>query len=198
MLSAPAAPDETARIPNIAVIEIVKDHEQINDTGDYREVHWIEYAIKGSNGATVRDKASRLQKTNPVVWEAIGPVYERWLKGQEEPVDGTPLHAWPAVTKGQVEQLKFLHIRTVEDVAAMNDAAMQRFGMGARVLRDKAQAFIQAKEGEAVLAEQLSKRDAQIEELMARIEDLEKANASLAQGRKRGRPPKDAAGRSEV
>jgi hypothetical protein len=33
---------------------------------------------------------------------------------------------------------------------------------------------------------------------MARIEDLEKANASLSKGRKRGRPPKDAAGRVET
>lgn len=198
MLNAPIAPDETQQVPNIAVVDITRDHEPADDKGNYREVHWITWAIKGGGGKTNRDKASRIKKTEPLLWEVMEPIYERWCKGQEAPEEGTPLDVWPAVTKGQVEILKSLHIRTVEDVAGMNDAAMQRFGMGARALRDKAAAFVEAKEGEAVLAEKLAKRDEVIARLEERIEDLEKANASLSKGRKRGRPPKDAAGRVET
>ena len=132
MLAAPMAPDQSHQVPNVVVLEIERDHIPANDKGDYKEVHWITYAIKGTNGATVRDKASRLEKTRANdLWPVIGPVYERWLKGQEEPAEGTPLEAWPAVTKGQVKLLRDLHIRSVEDAAQLNEAPAPPAGQSA-------------------------------------------------------------------
>ena len=191
------SPEDYEQRPNIAVVKIERDHRPVDDKGTYEEVHWIEYAAKGGNGDTTRDKVARLKKDR-MLWPVIEPIYQAWLKGQEEPEDGTPLSVWPAVTKGQVEQLRFMHIRTVEDVANMNDAAMQRYGMGARSLRDKAQAFVTAKQGEASIAEALSKRDEQIADLQLRLQEAQEAIESLSKGRKRGRPPKDAANKVEL
>lgn len=179
-------------VPNIRPLKIWVDHIPIDDKGNYKEVEYVEWAKVGS-GATTVERISALSKskegrTNPV-WDVIRPHYERWKQGQEAPTEGTPLDVWPAVTKGQVEHLRLLNIRSVEDVAAANDATMEKMGMGARVLRDKARAFISAKQGQSVIAEQLSQRDTEIATLKAQIADLTEAVQTLAAERqKRGRP----------
>ena len=186
-------------VPNIRPLRIWVDHVLTDDKGNYKEVEYVEWAKIGSNGATTVDRIAILSKSkegrvNPV-WSVVKPHYEAWKQGQEDPTEGTPLDTWPAVTKGQVEQLKFLNIRSVEDVANANDATMERMGMGARVTRDKARAFIAAKQGQSVIAEQLSQRDTEITALKAQVAELTDAVKSLAADRpKRGRPPNVAEG----
>ncbi|WP_395443572.1 hypothetical protein [Caulobacter sp. UC70_42] len=47
--------------------------------------------------------------------------YAAFKAGQEVPVEGTPLEEWPQITRSQVEELKFAHIRTVEQLASLPD-----------------------------------------------------------------------------
>lgn len=67
-------------------------------------------------------------RDNPAIVHAheraafVRPRYEAWKKGQEMPVTGTPLAAWNGVTPEQAAVLKAAGIRTVEEVAAINDS----------------------------------------------------------------------------
>jgi len=166
-----------------------RDHEPTDDKGNYREVEWVEYAKKGTDGATVIDKVKRLQKSQSQVWPALERFYEAWKRGQQEPISGTPLDAWPAVTKGQVEQLRLLHLLSVDDLAQSSDSTLDKIGMGARALRDKARAFVKAKEGLAGVAEALAAKDEKIAALEAQVADLAAAVKELGAGLPRRKMP---------
>lgn len=173
------APETDSRSQvDIAILEISRDHRPIaNKPGEFKEVHIVEWAKRGTS-ATTRETVDRLRKM-PQLWERIEPAYERWLKGQETPVDGTPLEAWPGLTKGQVEHLRLLHVRSVEELAAVTDSTLDKIGMGARALRERAKLFVQAKQGSAQLEaalvgvrEENDNLKTELAELRALVEDL--------------------------
>lgn len=106
--------------------------------------------------------------------------YEQFKKGQEQAVTGTPLEVWPQMTVGLVAELKALNISTVEQLAALDDGKAQRI-MGSHDLRRRAQAFLDAAQGEAAsnkLTMELEKRDAEIEQLKQQMQQLLSAKGS--------------------
>jgi hypothetical protein len=185
--------------PHVAVLRIWTEYDDVpGKPGEVTECHWMEYVKKGSNGASVTEKVRRIEKTNAALWEVVEGSYRAWLKGQEDPVDGTPLAAWPGVNPAQADRLKMIHVRTVEDVAALTEADLDRVGMGARALRDKARSFIEAKKGSSIVAEAMAEKDRQIAELMQNVADLTATvkdlaeKAGVTEKRGPGRPPKAA------
>lgn len=79
----------------------------------------------------------------PQVWaDKYKESYEKWLKGQELPLDGVPIKGWGVCSPAQQENLIKLNILTVEDLAYANDEAIRRIGMGAVDLRQKAKAWL--------------------------------------------------------
>ncbi len=113
----------------------------------------------------------------PDEWiERIESAYEAWKKGQELPLEGTPIKVWPAVSPSQRDKLISMHILTVEALAEASDTAMETFGMGGITLRQRARDYLAmrndpASKGSAEL-EKLRKEN---ESLMARIKALEAA-----------------------
>jgi hypothetical protein len=98
--------------------------------------------------------------------------------GDREQIVGTPLAMWPRISAPQVEDLKHLKIRTVEELAAVTDAHLQALGTGARMLRDEAAAFLEAAKGTAPIAKMqaaLTERDEKIAALQTQMEELKKA-----------------------
>jgi hypothetical protein len=101
---------------------------------------------------------------------------ERWPKeyaafkaGQEAPTEGTPLADWPnsAMTRSLVEELAYYNVRTVEQLATLDEAALARIGLGAQQLRATARTFLEvARTGTAPLEKMLKT----IEELTARAD----------------------------
>lgn len=75
------------------------------------------------------------------------------FKKDQAPAEGsgTPLADWPTLGVSQVADLRALNIHFVEQLAAADDAALQRIGMGARQLQQKAKAFLEAAKGQAPL-----------------------------------------------
>lgn len=55
-------------------------------------------------------------------WAYIEKHYEAWLKGQELPLEGTPLAAWGGISKEVAEAFIKAGVRTVEEVAALRDS----------------------------------------------------------------------------
>ena len=115
----------------------------------------------------------------------IGPAYEAWKKGQELPVEGTPLQAWSAVTPEQVQMFKAMGIHTVEEVRDMSENALQglRFP-NARDMPKLAHDFLESGD--------LTARDKRIADLEKQIEAMaEMMDAKPKTKRGPGRPRKD-------
>jgi hypothetical protein len=186
--------------PAIFPIEFRTEYEPIPDKpGEMRPVDVVKWAKKGtSNGATTEDKVERLKKGS-VEWPVLEPHYEAWKKKQEAPIDGTPLAAWPGLTKQQAKVLSDFNLRSVEDFAAAPDSVIVKMQIpGIRQLQGRAKAFIEAAKGQSLVAAELAKRDETIEALknqlgdaMAAIEELRKDKEDEPK-RGPGRPRKDA------
>ncbi len=124
----------------------------------YEEKEYIRIIVPGDSKTTV---------DCPVTEEFRGRFekqYEKFKKGLEQAVEGTPLEMWPQMTVGLCAELKAMNVITVEQLAALDDSKAQRI-MGSYDLRRKAQLFLDAAKGEAdnnKIAAELQKRDDEI------------------------------------
>lgn len=141
----------------------------------------------------------------PTEWiEAFHKKYEMWRAGLEAPLNGTSVRQWPLLSPSQAENFVSLGIPTIEDVAAMTEDAMRRFGLGAREYRDKAREWVQG----AAINEATTKENVELKEQLQKALDMVAAmNERLAQlesapqiapdaievKRRPGRPPRQPA-----
>jgi hypothetical protein len=128
------------------------------------------------------------KKRFPIAWAT----FQNDKSAQVE-AHGTLLKDWSLLTAAQASELKHFKFYTVEQIAAASDQQIQGIGMVVGMsgfsFRDKAIAFLaQAKDSSVVMhqADELRKRDTEIEELKRQV-------AQLAQmtDRKPGRPRKE-------
>ena len=82
------------------------------------------------------------QRLRPEWFAQYKESYTRWKSGQEIPLTGTPIKGWGVISPAQQAALMTMMILTVEDLAAINDEAVHRIGMGAIDLRTKAKAWL--------------------------------------------------------
>ena len=79
----------------------------------------------------------------PAKWrDAWKAAYAAWKNGQELPLDGTPIKGWGVLSPSQTANLLTVGIRTVEDLARVNDEGLKRIGMGSVDLKTRAQAWL--------------------------------------------------------
>lgn len=186
--------EEADRLPFIAVQEFRIDYQPQPD-GTQKPIEWVAWAKKGvQNPSIMEEKIDRLKKSpeNPI-WQVIEPHYKRWKEGQSSPVEGTPLAAWPGATPQLVKALEPANIRSVEDLARMEDSAIMRIGIPG--LRDKqkyARAYLEAQISTASVASENLKLRELVESMAAKIADLEAAVNDTPEEapKRRGRPPK--------
>lgn len=180
------------RDAGVAVLKFWTDQKFDETAKEFVGTDWVEYSPKGRAGMATQEKVDRLRKTNPAVWPQIERHYDHWKRGQDMPTEGTPLEAWPGIAPGQISRLRDMHIRTVEDLATVTDAALDKIGMGARELQRRAMAFVNNIDGAATAARQ-AKLEAEIE--MLRVQNAELAEAVKAMKaddkRKKPRKPED-------
>ena len=131
----------------------------------FTEEEWIIIMVPGD-----RDTVER-----PITHQDKGRFskqYDHWKTTGKEAITGTPLEAWPVITRSQVEELKHFRVRTVEDLAALSDAATAS-GMGLQSLKQKAKAFLEAAAGNggAKFQAAIEQKDAQIATLEKMVKD---------------------------
>lgn len=100
--------------------------------------------------------------------------YAAFKAGLEAPTEGMPLKEWPGCTRGEVEMLAHFRIRTVEELAAVNDGNAQNIGP-ILALRQKARDYISAAKQAAPvdqMRKSLEERDAQIQALQQQVKEL--------------------------
>lgn len=125
----------------------------------------------------------------PDEWvRAFHDKYKAWCDGQEMPLDGTSVKEWALLSPAQAENFIALGILTIEDVAAMTEDALGRYGMGGRELRDKARDWLTKQEVANTLAIENEQLKQQLAELSSRLAQLEAGQ--VVEKARRGRKPK--------
>lgn len=188
-------------------IRVLRFQTKINRTG--KAVDWVLYAPAHGIGnmetwARVKDLMppaefeddKDVQGTKMAhmraVWSKIEPHFEAWKRGSEMPETGTPLVAWPGVTEDEVAALNRVQVRSVEELAEMGDAALDRVALpNTRALREQARKFLSLA-ATAQTNDAIERMQAETAELKAQLEAALALLAEQAESKpKRGRPRKE-------
>jgi hypothetical protein len=94
--------------------------------------------------------------------------YAAFKRGEQRAVTGTPLEAWPILTKSQVLELKAANILSVDELADLPDSSLKKIGSKGRELREQARAFKDAAKGGAEVLAQAA-RIASLEAMVAQL-----------------------------
>ena len=108
--------------------------------------------------------------------------YSVFKKGVDQTFPGTPLTQWPIMTPAVIKQFQHFNVYTVDQMAELNDIAINKIGPGTRDWVEKAKAFMAkaASTAEAQkfavdnerLREDLARQQATIEELSRKLDEL--------------------------
>lgn len=182
-----------ARPPYIAFdTRLEEDRNASEEAGRWigKDVHYVIITPMGSKDRIERLVRDWFQTKEQEVAEGRYPgqwldnhkqMYQLWCNGQEMPLHGTPIKTWPAASPAQIKELLNLNVRTVEDLAQANEETIRRIGMGARMLVERARAFLEtAKDTGAVTGEILALR-AKNKELEERVASQDREIVSLRQ-----------------
>jgi hypothetical protein len=120
------------------------------------------------------EKAAHVREGRwPAAWHtAFKEAYAAWTRDEEPPANGFSIRDWPALTKSQFDSLRNLRIMTVEDVAAMNEEAIGRLGMGGRALKQRAAEFLTTAKDTSAASERNAALVAEVASLKAQIAAL--------------------------
>lgn len=118
--------------------------------------------------------------------EAYERAFEKYKKGEELPLDGTPIRGWPPLSPAQQQNCIAMNILTVEDLANLNSEGMARFGMGVVELKRKAANWLEAATSTGALSAKMTAleiRQTDLEDQNVRqrklIEELQAENKAL-------------------
>ena len=142
----------------------------------YEDQEFVTILIPGTRGTSAHEPVNDEHRAR---WPKE---YAAFKEGKELPLEGTPLANWPnsSMTRSRVEELAFFNVRTVEQLAAVDDAAVQRLGMGAWEMRENARKFLDvAKNGTAPLERLVATNATLTSENVRLTRELTEANAEI-------------------
>ena len=146
----------------------------------FKDTDYISIMQPGNKDSIVIRPAMEMDKTR---------FAQHWSKYQarenQDDLIGTPLSEWGGLTAAQVSELKFMNVRSVEQLVSMTDTNAQGM-MGINQLKVRAKRFLEGND-----ADKLATENAAQKELMAsmqkRLDELE------AKGKKPGRKKPESA-----
>ena len=171
------------------------DGHDADGNAKMRAVDLVAYAPIGkANMQLCIEAVARLAKVIPIEpgnenvavllankrWDVIKLHYDAWKLGNEVPATGTPLAAWPGVTSDQVQVLKTMGIRTVEEIRDASEGIISRFPFpNARELQRSAGLFLTSFDRDktskdmARLEAASAEKDVQLEEMRQMILEMQ-------------------------
>ncbi len=147
----------------------------------FKDEEYVRIMVPGDKDSIVIRPARDMDK------QRFHKQYAAFTSGEGEFHEGTPLKAWPMVTRGQVEELKYFGVHTVEQLADLADVHVQKF-MAVGVLKQQAQAYIQAAKEAAPLVQlnaAIDQKDAEIGALTQAVDELKEIVESLQKPKKK-------------
>jgi hypothetical protein len=154
----------------------------LSDQKEYKDVPFVRIIVPG-------DKTNIVEQ--PVREDHKERFPRQWLyfqmKDAPGPIAGVPLEQWNAsvpedLTRNQLQELQILKFQTVEQVATASDAQIQRVGMGAAGLRERARSYL--------ISKNKSEGQSELEDTRKQLAELQVQMQALMAVRKPGRPPK--------
>ena len=116
--------------------------------------------------------------------------YAAWKSGQLPPESGTPLSSWPALSPAQVRNWQQLNVRTIEELAEVNEEAIAAYGMGGRDMRARAALYLEnVKDVSGPLLAKLHAAEAANAALQVRLDSLEVQLSRLPLTRRKSSRP---------
>jgi hypothetical protein len=165
----------------------VKDEEASQVTGRpvYRDVDYISKLVPGDKYNIPTRPVREQDKLE------FAPAWDAYQLGLTEKHDGMPLEEWPQVTRSQVDDMRHLGIFTVEELAGVSDANLERIN-GGTSLRQKARDYLARAQVEADKGSMQEALRAKDDELAALRKQLEEAKSgvtapSVDDGKKKGK-----------
>lgn len=111
--------------------------------------------------------------------------WQAYQEGREQRINGTPVELLPGLPQERADSLKAIYIHTIEQLASLSEPAMQKVGMGAVDLMNKAKGFLQKNSAEVMaLKADLAQRDETIKTQGDQIAQLLERMAALEAGGK--------------
>jgi cell division protein FtsB len=161
----------TAELRPDFFIDQIKDEVASRDAGReiWREIERVRIIIPGAVASIV---VKNVDNSHRERWKAE---YEAFKAGREAPVSGTALEAWPILSRAQISELRYLQIRTVEELANLSDLQVQHIGKGGMRLRELAGAYLDEAAHEALVTKVTAENDvlrSQIAALQTQVNEL--------------------------
>jgi hypothetical protein len=186
-----AAAKSEERLPFVYAKKFYKTYLTRED-GTVRETEMVEVAKKGTQNGQITPMRWSDVKRDQLLSQVLEPFYQNWKKGEETPVDGTPLDAWMADPE-LVTLLRSVGVRTVEDFGELPEHhALKLNVQGIREKQKRARDYLQSKTNVGDLEARLKSAEAENEDLKKRFAELEAklTAAPTPEPKKRGRPRK--------
>jgi hypothetical protein len=146
----------------------------------FREVDSVKIYTPGDRFSVIH------REVWPVDKARFKKLWEDYKDGRKATTSGTPLEAAPFLTRSQVEELKFFHVRTVEALADLSDEASQKF-MGINELRQRARDFIAIAKDSRItttLRAEIDKREKENSNLQRIVKELGDRVEALSRSKK--------------
>lgn len=170
-------------------VRFYSEYKTIAD-GSTIERHWVVLARPG-NAQMAQQHVMITEKVKKAPeWGAIEAHYLAWCKGNEAPVTGTPLGAWPGLTPEQVQVFRACGLQTIEDIAGMTEKVMQMVRLpDPRRYKTEAATFLELKDKRGAEL-RLQQQNEKIAALEAQLAEMADSMALASVPKRRGRPPK--------
>lgn len=127
---------------------------------------------KDTHEAVVEDWLANLdsrvrQDLCPPSWaEGFRQMFEKWEKGEEIPVEGTPIKGWPVMSPSAQLTIIQAGFRTVEELASAGDTEIGAIGPGAFEFRKKARTWMEQANGPGKATERITALETQLLQLV--------------------------------
>lgn len=186
----------------IRIVRFWTDYK-VRPDGTREPIDWVEYCAPGmaqrlTTPATIRSLSRVIEDVDPDNlaaamardrWATIKVAYDAWKAGQELPVSGTPLAAWPGVSTQQAEVIRTLGLKTVEEVAQASDTVLNKIQLpGVREIQANARRFLDGRDGVKAAARMgeleaaMALKDEQLNEMREIMLDMQRRMDTAADG----------------
>lgn len=135
--------------------------------------HYIEIRVPGDQCNVIHRPVTEDDKNR------FRRQYQQFKEGQEQSASGTPLEEVPWITRSQVEELKYVKVNTLEQLADLNDSTCQRFA-GLFKLKQRAQEHLKLAK-EAAPAQALEKFKEEMEVRLSSMQQTIDEQSSIIQ-----------------
>ncbi len=167
------------KVPPVLVafgLHPMKDDQQSAAAGSdvFVDIEHVKIAVPGDRNALYFQPATDQHK------KRFPKAYDAFKQRALKPNAGLPVEQWAAITRSVALTLRAANVPTVEALAQVHDAHLDRLGFNARELRDKAKVWLAQREGNAAALKDVAEKNElrqQIAALQAQLTAMQAGGA---------------------